>query len=72
MTTKSVIIDDGPERIIDPFLNDVWALVYNMIEAGDVGVDDQGRPKWWREEFLSVKHQLIRRGLNCDPEDTKE
>ncbi len=65
---SSVVVDDPPETEIDPFLHAVWCLVYNVVEAGDDGRDDEtGRRKWWGEEFFAVRRMLEERGFNCDP-----
>lgn len=66
METKVVITDNPPPEVIDPFVNVVWCLIYNMIEAGDTGVTPTGERKWWAEEFSAVKRELIRRGFNLE------
>lgn len=67
MRDSLVITDDPPPETEDPFVNDVWCLVYNMIEAGDTGIGDDGRQTWWAEEFAVVKRELRRRGFNLNP-----
>ena len=67
MKDKLVITDNPPPEAIDPFVNDVWCLIYNMVEAGDTGFDADGRRKWWAEEFAAVHRELKRRGYNLDP-----
>ena len=47
---------------IDPFVNNVWALIYSMVERGVEGNDP-----WWGEDFRMVKRELEAMGLNCDP-----
>lgn len=64
----SVIVDDPPEFEGDEFVGSVWNLVFNMIEAGDTGLDENGNRKWWGEEFFAVRRQLKERGFNLDPE----
>lgn len=65
---SSVIVDNPPPVERDPFVDAVWLLIYNMIEAGDTGTDADGRQKWWSEEFLTVKLMLAKRGFSLDPE----
>ena len=64
----SVIVDDPPEFEGDEFVGAVWCLIFNMIEAGETGLDENGNRKWWGEEFFSVRRQLKERGFNLDPD----